>query len=337
MRIAYTLDSRMIARYSSGSSIVGGLVWVGSFARSYGNGGFVASVTLLLLFAFFVITPLSVRLLLLPVGQPPRSQLAFLAIVAQPIAAGCAGAALLPLPLAWRIGGALLWLLFTILLALNGLLLAWQGQWQGAALCRAAALVYLPIGALWYLAFQAHIRPLGLGTDLVLLTAVHFHYIPLVALSITGLVGGELSTRKATLSWHVYRLVAGGMLSVPLLVATGITLTQLTGNDGVETVAALLQALTVIGLAFLVLRYIAPTATSPLARGGFICSGAAVLVSMTAASLFALGNATGAWAITYAQMLLFHGWVNALLFGACGLGGWLAHKWRQMPSVAEGQ
>jgi hypothetical protein len=43
---------------------------------------------------------------------------------------------------------------------------------------------------------------------------------------------------------------------------------------------------------------------------------------MLVAGAYALGTATGAWTITVSQMIVVHGWINALAFGLCGLLGW---------------
>jgi hypothetical protein len=43
---------------------------------------------------------------------------------------------------------------------------------------------------------------------------------------------------------------------------------------------------------------------------------------MLFACAYALGAATRIWTITISQMILAHGWVNALVFGLCGLLGW---------------
>jgi hypothetical protein len=317
-------NSALLARYSEASAACSGVIWLGSIVLDPLRLSFAAEVAALLRLAFFVIMPLVLRLVVVPRVASGGERLSVLVITVQPLAAVGAAVALLPLWGALRVGGAGLWLLYTVLVAFIGLQLVGQQRHDIAAWCRGAALIYLPIGAAWFLFAQAHIAPIGLDSVLVSLTAVHFHYIPLVALTMTGLVGGQTAVQQR-IAYLIYRSVAVGMLIIPVLVGAGITLTQLTGNRGTETVAALLQALTVILLGGLLLGVVVPSVVAPLARVGLALAGAAVFVSMLAASAFALGNATGAWALTYTQMLLIHGWVNALLFGVCGLGGWVAN------------
>ncbi len=329
--------SASLARYAEGSAALGGIIWLGNAVLGFAHRSFIGEVAALLSFAFLVIMPFVMRLVVVPLVSSWRDRLGVAVVVAQPFAAVCAGVALLPLAATVRVAGAGIWLLYTMSVAMVGLRLVWRARRDVAAWCRGAALGYVPIGAAWFLAAQAHIAPLGLNGMLVLLTAMHFHYIPLVGLTMTGLVGEQGAVRRQPRGRTIYRYLAGGMLINPLLVALGISLTQLTGDDRVETLAALLQAGTVIVLGVLLLGYAAPAALAPLARVGLFLAGAAVFVSMAAASLFAVGNATGAWAITYPQMLLFHGWVNALCFGACGLCGWLANAHATPELAGEGR
>jgi hypothetical protein len=122
------------------------------------------------------------------------------------------------------------------------------------------------------------------------------------------------------------------MLVCPLLVAAGITFTQITRQQRApESVAALhapesgaatLLALSLILIAILSLRFVVPTTASPLARTLLAISGISVLLTMLLAAAYAVGGATSAWTITVAQMVATHGWLNALAFGLCGVLGW---------------
>jgi hypothetical protein len=113
-----------------------------------------------------------------------------------------------------------------------------------------------------------------------------------------------------------------GMLLSPAFVATGHIVTQLTGMDGVESCAALVQAISLILIALLTLRFLVSGATPRLAQGLLAASSVAVFATMLLAASFAVGAATGAWVITVNQMIAAHGVTNALAFGFCGLLGW---------------
>lgn len=194
-----------------------------------------------------------------------------------------------------------------------------------ADLCLTGALLYLPAGGAWMVLARWGLQPLGFGVDTELLTAVHFHVIPLAALVITGLTGQALHNIPATHRgryWMAYRVAAFGVLIDPLLVAAGLTGAQITGVPDLGTAPADLLALSLILLALLGLRFILPTIISRFAQVLVALSYLTVFFTMLIVGAYTLGAATGAWTITIAQMIAIHGLENALLFGCGGLLGW---------------
>jgi hypothetical protein len=282
------------------------------------------ALDLILLLALWVITPLA-----LPLAATPETQRDWLrawqrlVIMLQPFASLIGGISLLlstgPLAAAAAVG----WCLFTGLIAVEGV-----GQLREvreaslANICIAVALIYLPIGGVWLVISRLGLQPLGFSPDIVLLTAVHFHYIPLAALVMTGLIGQTGFASRTTVPWKLYRVAAIGLLVEPLLVAAGRTLAQLTGNDDLVSAATLLLALSLMLIAVLSLKLIIPATSSRVAQGLLFVSSTAVFFTMLAAGAYALGAATGAWTITISQMIVIHGWINALVLSLCGLLGW---------------
>ena len=282
------------------------------------------ALDLILLLALWVITPLA-----LPLAAPPRTQRDWLrawqrlAIILQPFASLIGGISLLlstgPLAAAAAAG----WCLFTGLIAVEGVGQLREAREASIAnICLAVALIYLPIGGVWLVISRLGLQPLGFPPDIVLLTAVHFHYIPLAALVMTGLIGRTGFASQTTVPWKLYRVAAIGLLVEPLLVAAGRTLAQLTGNDDLVSAATLLLALSLMLIAVLSLRFIIPATSSRVAQGLLFVSSTAVFFTMLAAGAYALGAATGAWTITISQMIVIHGWINALVLSLCGLLGW---------------
>jgi hypothetical protein len=106
------------------------------------------------------------------------------------------------------------------------------------------------------------------------------------------------------------------------MVAAGYTLAQFTGSQYLESAASTLLALSLILMTLLSLRFVIPTTISSVAKGLLIASNTAVFFTMLAVGAYAAGNATGAWTITISQMIIIHGWINALVFSLCGLLGW---------------
>jgi YndJ-like protein len=145
------------------------------------------------------------------------------------------------------------------------------------------------------------LQPLGFGVHTDLLTAVHFHFIALAALIITGLTGQMIQASQTTkhgISWRVYRLAALGVLVDPLLVAAGLTIAQVTGLHFLDTAPADLLALSLILISLLGLHFVVPTTTSRVAQVLLVLSYTTVFFTMLAAFAYALGGATGAWIIT---------------------------------------
>jgi len=277
---------------------------------------------LLLLLAFFAITPLVLRQVISVSTQGLPFGVDCVAMITQPFAALFGGISLMIAPglNAGIIAGV--WLAFTGLIALLGIMMLFRRGTGIDGACLAVGLIYLPIGGAWFVMTRLGIQTLGFDQHTVLLTAAHFHYIPLAALTLTGLTGHVLRENQSRMVWKIYRVVAAGMIVYPPLVAVGITLTQLIGMRYVETVAAILLAINVLLLSALSLRFIVPRTASLMGKGLLSISACSVLLTMSFAIAYALGNATGAWTITISQMIAVHGWVNALAFGFCGLAGW---------------
>jgi hypothetical protein len=312
-----------LARWNRVSVELGGIVWMLIVLVRLFGWIVLDDLELILLLALCVITPLAVPLVALPKGGRLLGDLSCLVIFLQPFATLIGGASLVlgkgPLAAA----AAIAWLLFTALIALIGVLLLLQKSSRHLAdACLAMALVYVPIGSAWLVLDRLRIQPLGFSQTTVLLTAVHFHFITLAALMITGLTGRVILATRREVPRKIYRVTALCMLINPLLVAAGITITQITGVRFLESAGACLLAFSMILIALLNLRCVVPTTVPLRARGLLAFSSTAVLITMLFAGAYALGAATRLWTITISQMIVVHGWINALVFGLCGLLGW---------------
>jgi hypothetical protein len=302
---------------------LGGTVWMLILLARLFGWIVLDDLDLLLLLALCVITPLAVPLVSLPKENRLLWDLACLVIFLQPFATLIGGASLLLGTGLLAAAAAVVWLLFTVLIALIGVLLLLQKSGRHLAdACLAVALIYVPIGSAWLVLDRLGIQPLGFSQTTILLTAVHFHFITLAALMITGLTGRAILATRREVPRKIYRVTAICMLINPLLVAAGITITQVTGVRFLETAAADLLALSMILIALLNLRCVVPITAPLLAKGLLAFSSTAVLITMLFAGAYALGAATRLWTITISQMIVVHGWINAFVFGLCGLLGW---------------
>jgi hypothetical protein len=294
----------------------GALCWVGAVIALWRGGLEAEWGQILLLFAPLIIVPLGLRLVE-PLSWPGR--------IAQTAQFG--GAVLLFLaflePPGWR--PALLslpWLVVTGLICLEGLLrIARRGLTPLDELCRDAALVLLLVGGLWTTASRWGLRPLDFDDTIVLLTANHFHYAGFVMPLVAGLAARTLPGRISTLT-------ALGVLAGVPLVAVGITATKLGVSPLLECLAALVMALSGLGVAFLHLR-LAARAGHPLARILFVIAGVSLLFGMGLAGLYGLRFYTGSddWTahpwLTIPWMRLLHGSANVFGFALAALAGWL--------------
>ncbi|HEU5226706.1 MAG TPA: YndJ family transporter [Ktedonobacteraceae bacterium] len=312
-----------LVRWNHISIGLGTIAWVLIVLASLFGVMVLDDLQIILLLAILIITPLAIPLVSLPRMAPLPSRLASFVLFLQPFAALLGGASFLLSmgPVAAAL--AVVWFLFTGLLALIGLLWLLQAPSRSLAdLCLAVALLYLPIGGIWMVLARLGLQPLGFGVHTDLLTAVHFHFIALAALIITGLTGHAIQTTHHDTSWVIYHIAALGVLVNPILVATGLTIAQITNLHFLDTAPADLLALSLILIALLGLRFVVPATTSLFAKVLLVLSYTTVFVTMLFAGAYALGMATGGWTITLSQMILIHGLENALIFGLCGLFGW---------------
>ncbi len=185
-------------------------------------------------------------------------------------------------------------------------------------LCRDVGLVYASIGGAWLLADRAGWAPLGFAPDIVLLTAVHFHFAGLLLPVVAGLaLNRRPASRLAqTSTWLV-------LAGVPL-VAVGISATQAGGPFQIEALAAWLLVLGGWGVAWqhLVLA-VQERGVHPLARGLWLVAGLALAAGMLLAGLYA----SRAWLapmpwLDIPGMRAVHGTLNGLVFSLAAVLGW---------------
>jgi hypothetical protein len=318
-----SLTSFDFNRWNRISGVLGAIVWMVIVLLRLVGWIMLDDLKLILLLAFCVITPLAIPHVALPKSGRLLGEISSLVLFLQPFATLIGGASLLFGRGLLAAAAAIVWFLFTVFMALiGGLLLLQKNDQHLADVCLAMALAYVPIGGVWLVLDRLGSQPLGFGQITVLLTAVHFHFITLAALIITGLTGRSIHATQREIPWKIYRVAALCMLINPLLVASGITLTQITGVRFLESAAADLLALSMILIAILNLRYVIPRTVPLYARMLLAFSSIAVVITMLLAGAYALGTATRLWTITISQMIAEHGWINALVFGLCGLLGW---------------
>jgi hypothetical protein len=310
------LDS--INRWTVGSIIVGTISWLFVLCLHLSESTFFSEVELLLLFSVGVVTPLSIKIIVEAdrYGRIPRiflitTKFQVIAILAVTIALVLEQSVIATL-------FASIWAIQTGLLALCGLSRMLQRpSIAPEELCIDFGLGYSTISGVWLVAYCAGYAFMSFDMAFVLLTAVHFTYISLGALIITGMIGRQLLSTNA---WGTYRVIAWLTIVSPALVAIGITLTQFSNIRLVEVVSVVLLAGSFLLMGLLVIYKALPV--RGIARGLTLLSSATLFLTMTYALAYYIGNATGWWALSLTQMVRWHGWFNAIGFVFFGLLGW---------------
>jgi len=261
-------------------------------------------------FAILICVPLALR----AVG--PGDSTGRLLIAAYPIAAAAAILAIVLPSGIFSAALALVWLAFTLLAALHGLTRVFGARGRIEELCIAVGFMYLAVGGGWFLLWRSGVAVMDFGEHVPLLTAIHFHYAGFASPILVGFVGRELRAAGTRL-WPLYAGAAWLVMAGPALVALGIA--------GVRTVEAPAAAILAAGTAIVALIALAAVlrrVRGPLARSLLAVSSAAVIVAMTLAALYAVGNPLGISALGLEDMVRWHGSFNGLGYVFCGLLGW---------------
>lgn len=305
-------------RWLNRTTAVGGLFWVILWVIHRNTPTLLTEVELLLVFGVAVITPLAMRLALNANRHGKVAPIYQAAIQFQPAALIAVGIALLLTPGLVATSFAVLWQIQTLMLACYGLSrLLQRAVFAVEEVCIDVGLLYVSVSGVWLLAYCAGYPLLTFDTTFVLLTAVHFTFISLGALVIAGMVGRQLYGSRV---WPIYRVIACLIVASPALVAAGITMTQFSGRLWLEAGSVIILAGSFLLLALMCFFGELPEHSG--ARALIVASAGGLLVTMGLALAYSLGRLTGQWSLSIAQMVQWHGWLNALGFTFLGLLAW---------------
>ena len=265
-------------------------------------------IEILFLLAPVVVVPLAMRLTDVPADATPAL---WTARRLQPWAALAVVASFLVHRGYLAAGLASAWLVVTALVAFHGGRRLWRRPaWTSAEVAVSAGCLMLPIGGGWLVLSRLGMGALGFEEPLILLTAVHFHYAAYATLVLVGSLGRAAGDGRA------FRVIAGGAMAGPLLLAAGITFSPL-----LEVAAAGVVALAVCGLGALTLVRVVPH-VPPTARVLLILSSVSAFGAMALALAYAVGELTWHPIVSLGEMVRIHGPLNALGFVLAGLAGW---------------
>jgi len=183
--------------------------------------------------------------------------------------------------------------------------------WSRADGVRLVASAYALVAATWFVLSCAGATPLGIHEPIVELTAVHFTYVGVGALTLAEAARGRARSRGGRRLGRVALALTGG---APLVVATGFT----SGSAVLQIGGAVLLCVGVFATAALELRA-ATRPGSASTRVALAVSGLAIWAPMVLAVAWATAQHVSTPALSTADMVPAHGAVNAIAFVGAGL------------------
>jgi hypothetical protein len=212
------------------------------------------------------------------------------------------------------------WLVVCVAATGGSAALAWRRRpppWPPAGDAAAlAGLAFLSVGGSWLVISRFGWRPLDLSTDIVRLTAVHFHYagfaVPLLAAAALPATPGPVARR--VLSLACWTAVVG-----PVVVAAGFT----TGSAVFQVGGAVIVTVAAWGVAAGTAAAIRSVGRDSRTAAVLLSlSSLSPLVAMVLAVQWALAQHAAVPALSVDDMARTHGLLNGLGFVIAGLAGW---------------
>ncbi|WP_286058491.1 YndJ family protein [Bacillus mojavensis] len=215
---------------------------------------------------------------------------------------------------------ALIWWIYTALLALYGMLRLSKTKIhrieETSILC---GLVYLGGGGFWFFAYAAHLQILHFGPLIILLTAVHFHYSAFLIPIFNGLLGRVHREKRVMYGWGTWIILLS-----PLLIALGITYSKTLDilAVGIYMAALYLNSYLIFKTAF----------RSKTGKVLIRMSSLVLMITICFSLVYSFGVFRQEVTLTISQMIWIHGVVNAFGVILPALAGW--RKENPQPSDA---
>ena len=221
----------------------------------------------------------------------------------------------------WAATFAGAWLLVFTFFTLRGLRRLWRYRTRSfSQFCFGIGEAYLIVGGTWLVASRLGLQPVGFQEPIVLLTAVHFHFAGFLSAVLAGLTYERLRETR-------WRQVLGATLT-GVVVGPGLLGLAFLVGPKVKLAAVMLIVVGQFGLAPGMVR-VALGAANPVARALLIFSSGCVIAGMALAATWALGEFPLQQFVDLGRMERYHGALNAVGFGICGLIGWMkAGPWK---------
>ncbi|OFD50315.1 membrane protein [Bacillus mycoides] len=209
---------------------------------------------------------------------------------------------------------ALLWFAYTGIVALFGISRLLERGWkplEEAAID--SAFIYLFLGGFWFFASVAKFPIMHFSSDIVLLTAAHFHYSAFLLPLSAGLLG-----RKREQGSKLYDAIMFIIVISPMTVAIGITYSRV-----FEFFAVFIYLCAIYGYGVYVWR---TKFNAISAKILLTLSSSTLMVTIMFSLIYSYGNFKQAMTITIAQMVWIHGVVNGIGVALPAFAGWMIEK-----------
>ena len=300
-----------------GFGTVGLLVWLFLAYIFLTDSVGLAVIEWLFMLAPLVIVPLGLGLVLVPGRDGRWGPVGRILRWLLPIGSLClVGSLILPVG-TWAGLLAIPWVLVGVLSGLVGLSRCLErGGRRMEEWAVDVALGYLPVGCAWLLSYRWGYPLLGYYPEVVLLTAVHFHFAGFGAAMVAGMTGRCVRQHGPSSSLALTTVIVVVMLGPPL-VAAGILWSM-----WMEAICGVLLALGMLGLALWMLTAAVRWVQQRVSRVLLSVAALSLVVSMALAVLYALREWVSIEGLDIPTMARVHGVANAVGFSLAGMVAW---------------
>ncbi|MBT2580611.1 YndJ family protein [Bacillus sp. ISL-8] len=209
---------------------------------------------------------------------------------------------------------ALLWFAYTGIVALFGVSRLLERGWKPIEETAIdSAFIYLFLGGFWFFASVAKVSIMNFSSDIVLLTAAHFHYSAFLLPLSAGLIGRKREKRS-----KVYDAIMFIIVISPMTVAIGITYSRI-----FEFFAVFIYLCAIYGYGVYVWRTKFNTISAKVL---LVLSSSTLMVTIMFSLIYSYGNFKQVMTITIAQMVWIHGVVNGIGVALPAFVGWMIEK-----------
>ncbi|MDM5188070.1 YndJ family protein [Bacillus sp. DX4.1] len=209
---------------------------------------------------------------------------------------------------------AIIWFIYIGIVALFGVSRLLERGWRPLEETAIdSGFIYLFLGGFWFLASVANIPIMQFSSDIVLLTAAHFHYSAFLLPLSAGLLG-----RKQQKKNKLYVVITFIIVISPMTVALGITYSR-----AFEFFAVLIYLISLYAYGVFAWK---TQFTFRSAKILLIISSSTLMITIFFSLLYSYGNFRQVMTITIAQMVWIHGVVNGIGVALPAFVGWMIEK-----------